>query len=159
MAKKMVIPWELKYKWLKGAYTTLFKGWLYAVREEFGADTALKLYEKILKMGDRIKNMTYTLKDVFNIEGNDCETIGKWWEIYNELNGNERQILEMTKTLSRSRYPLGCAWKTELEDISDWMLFFCNIVNKTINPKATLERPKAMCAGDSYCEYVIKIEE
>ncbi len=70
----------------------------------------------------------------------------------------EYTILERSKTINRIKVTK-CPWKTEPKDISDWVLIFNNIVNKTINPKATLERPKAMCAGDSYCEYVWKIEE
>ena len=42
---------------------------------------------------------------------------------------------------------------------NEWALNFVNIVGKTINPKAIVERPKAMCAGDLYCEYVYNIKE
>ena len=44
-------------------------------------------------------------------------------------------------------------------DVSVWVLPFYITVAKTINPKATVERPKGMCAGDSHCEYIFKIEE
>ena len=158
MAKRLVIPWELKYKFLKGGYTSLFKGWLYAVREEYGAEAALRLYEKICKMSDRVKNLTNTLKDIFNIEGNDCETFAKWFDIWDEIMGREVTITERSKTIARKKI-ITCPFKTEAKDIGDHCLIMANIVAKTINPKTTLERPKGMCAGDQYCEFVTRIEE
>lgn len=104
------------------------------------------------------KNITNTIRTIFKIEGNDMEAILKWFEIWWEFWGHEATILEFSKTIWRSKFTK-CPWKTEYKDISDWALPFCNIVHKTINPKATVERPKAMCAGDPYCEYVTKIEE
>jgi len=86
MAKKMEIPypapkrglpWELKYKFVSGMLTTLFKGFMYVIREKFGAATALELAERMWKFDDRLKNMTNTLKDIFNIEGNDIEALMK----------------------------------------------------------------------------------
>lgn len=41
MSKKIAIPWELKYNYLKGMLTTLFKGFLYAIRTKFDDATAL----------------------------------------------------------------------------------------------------------------------
>lgn len=52
-----------------------------------------------------------------------------------------------------------CPWKTKYKDISDYTFIFAEIASKAINEKVTLERPKAMCEGDPYCEYVYKIEE
>lgn len=158
MSKEIVIPSELKLDFFKTAYNSVHKGYLYAIREECGAATALKVYERLCKMGDRIKNLTNFFITTFKIEGNDCETIGKWWDIWNELMAQETIILERSKSINRARITK-CPVKTDYDDISDWALIFCEIVNKTINPKAITERPKGMCAGDSYCEYVYKIEE
>jgi len=139
--------------------TTLFKGVMYEIREKDGATAALEFHERIWKREDRVKNMTATLKEVFKIEGNDIEAIKKWWEIYWELIGTEGTTVELSETLWRSRIPVGCAWKTEPEDISEWMVIFADMVGKTINPKYTLERTKAMCEGDPYSEYVGKIKK
>ena len=159
-APKKGIPWELKYKFVKGMLTTLFKGVMYEFREKDGAAATLEFYERIWKREDRVKNMTKTLKDVFKIEGNDMEAIGEWFDIYNErLETEGYTIYERSNTFSRARCPIGCAWKTESKDVSDWALIFFNIIVKTINPKATIERPKGMCAGDQFCEYVTRIEE
>ena len=158
MAKKMVIPWELKYKFAMGAYASGWKGWLYSVREECGAATTLKIYERLQKLDDRIKNITETILKVFELEGNDCETIATWFDIWSELCGFEYTLPERSKTISRWKVTK-CPFKTEPKDISSWALIFVNLVAKTINPKATVERPIGMCAGDSYCEYFMKIEE
>jgi len=158
MSKEVVIPWELKYKFVRGMLTTLFKGFMYEIREECGAAITLKIYESLNKRDDRIKNMTHTLKDVFNIEGNDMDTIVKWWKIYWELTGIESTTLELSKTFWRNRITK-CPFKTGYKDISDWDFLLVNIIVKTINPKATYERLKGMCAGDPYCESVWKIKE
>ena len=158
MAKKVTIPWELKYKFAVGGWTSGYKGWLYAVREEYGAAAALKLYERVQKMDNRVKNFTETVLKVFNLKGNDAETIGEFWDIWDELCGFEYTVLERSKTITSVKITK-CPWKTEPIDISDWALIFVNLATKTINPKATVERPKGMCAGDPHCEYVYKIEE
>ena len=158
MSKKIVIPWELKYDFAIRSNASVLKSLLYAIREEYGASATLKLYEKACQMDDRIKKLTNTIQTIFKLEGNDAETIGKWWDIWGELVGHEYTILERSKTISKVKYTK-CPWKTEFKDISDWALSYTNIVGKTINPKAILERPKAMCAGDPYCEYVWRIEE
>ena len=158
MAKKMVIPWELKADIRIKGWASVFKGLMYAVREEYGAAAALKMYERLCTMDDRIKNLTKTILEIFKIEGDDAETIAKWWEIYFELTGMEHTWPERSKTSSRMKITK-CPFQTEPKDISDWVLSFVNIVAETINPKATYERPKGMCAGDQYCEYVFKIEE
>jgi hypothetical protein len=158
MAKKIAIPWELKYKYAMGGWASLLKGFLYEIREEYGAAKALKIYERLCKRDDRVRNMTKGILTAFNIEGNDADTIGKWWEIWSEINDQEYIMLEQSKTIRRSKITK-CPWKTGLKDISEWALKFNNIVIKTINPKATVERPKAMCEGDPHCEYVWKIEE
>ena len=158
MAKKMVIPWELKYKFAMGGYVSVIKGFLYAIREKYGATAALEIYERVCTMDDRTKKFTNSILEIFKIEGNDAETIEKWYDIYQELNGIEYATLELSKTFLRRKI-IKCPWKTEPRDISDWALIFHgNIVTKTINPKAILERPKAMCVGDPYCEYVWRIE-
>ena len=58
MAKKRVIPLELKYDFFMRAYISTFKGLLYTVRKEFDASTSLRVYETFCTMGDRIKNLT-----------------------------------------------------------------------------------------------------
>lgn len=47
MAKKMPIPWELKYNYMKGMLTTLFKSVMYEFRERYGAAAALEFYEGV----------------------------------------------------------------------------------------------------------------
>jgi len=157
MAEKVEIPWETKYKFAVGGYHAAIKGILTLTRENYGAEAALERYERFCKIDDRVKNVTNTIRTVFKIEGNDAETIGKWWDIFGEITGMETTIIERNKTIDR-RKTTKCPWKTEPKDISDWFLIGANIIIKTINPKATVERPKAMCAGDSHCEYVYKIE-
>ena len=152
------IPWELKYKYAIGGYTSFFKGIMYAIREKYGAEAVFEIFERVWKMGDRVKNMTNTILKAFRLEGNDAETIGEWLDICGELTGYETTILERSKTINITKNTK-CPWTTEPKDISDWALIFTHIVIKTINPKATVERPKAMCAGDPYCEYVYTIEE
>ena len=158
MAEKMAIPWELKYKFAMGGWTSHFKGVMYAIRERFGATLAREIFETVWKMSDRLKNMTNTVLNVFKIDGNDIEAAAKWWDIWYELTGIEGTWLERSKTTARNR-TYKCPWQTEPKDISDWVLIFTNIVASTINPKITIERPKGMCAGDPYCEYVFKLEE
>ena len=165
MAKKLETPcatpkrglsWRLKSDFAIRNFTDFIRGFKYAVREKYGAAASLEIHEKYVKKG--AKNITNTIRTIFKIEGNDMEALDKWWDIWWEFWGHEGIILERSKTMSRSKITK-CVWKTEHKDISDWALPFCNIVNKTINPKVTLERPKAMCAGDPYCEYITRIEE
>ena len=158
MAKKRVIPWELKYKFAMGGWAAFLKSYHYLIREKYGADAALEMYERSCTMDNRVKNFTKTLLQIFNLEGNDAETIKQWFEIWAELIGQESITLELSKTSSRVKITK-CPYKTEPKDISDWCKIFTDIVYKTINPKATLERPKGMCAGDPYCEFVTGIEE
>jgi hypothetical protein len=159
MAKKLVIPWELKADFRLRGWTGILKGFLYAIREEYGADATLKLYEKVSKMGDRYKNLTNTIKTIFKIEGNDAKTIGEWFDIWLELIGSEYTVLERTKTIDRKKITK-CWFKTGYEDICDWdFKYFVNPIVKTLNPKATAEHIKNMCAGDSYCEFVTRIDE
>ena len=159
MSKKIGIPWELKYKYVRGMMTTLFKGVMYVIREKFGAATALEIAERFWKYDDRIKNMTITLKDVFKIEGNNIEAIQKWWETYWEITGMEGTWLEVTKTYYKLRITK-CPWSIpDPKDISGWSKILVGIINKAINQKATTERPKGMCAGDPHCEYIVRIEE
>ena len=157
-AKKVGIPWELKYKFAFKGWESNHKGHLYALREKYGAAAALEIFEKFCKMGDRIKNLTNALLKIFKIEGNDAETIGKWYDIWFELCGNEYTRPEQSKTINRYKVTK-CPWKTEHKELSYWNFAFLNIVVKTINPKATVERPKGMCSGDPFCEYVTRIEE
>jgi hypothetical protein len=159
MAKKVVIPWELKADFRLRAWSSILKGFLYAIREEYGADASLKLYENVSKMGDRYKNLTNTIKTIFKIEGNDAKTIGEWFDIWLELIGSEYTILERSKTINRNRITK-CPFKTGYEDISNWdFKYFVNPIVKTLNPKATIEQTKNMCAGDPYCAFVTRIEE
>ena len=158
MAKKLVIPWELKYKFAMGGWAAYLKAYHYAIREKYGADAVLEMYERICIMDDRVKNFTKLILTVFNLEANDAETMAEWWEIWWQLIGIEGATLERSKTVSRVKFTK-CPYETEPTDISDWCKIFVNIVNKTINPKAIMERVKGRCAGDSYCEFVYKIEE
>jgi len=158
MAKKVVIPLELKLDFFKSAYMNTFRRFLYAIREEYGAAKALEMYEKTTKMDDSTKNLANTLLTIFKIEGNDAETIGKWHEIFHELVGFESTVLERSKTINRYKVTK-CPLKPAYRDLSGWCLIGANIVEKTINSKATLERPKALCEGDPYCEFITKIEE
>jgi len=159
MAEKVVIPWELKYDFAMRGYAGIFKGFMYEYREKHGAAATLEFYEGVWKRDDRVKNLTLILKDIFKIDGNDIKAIQKWYDIFFVLMGWEYTSLEQSQTLYRVKIPVGCSWKTMYKDVSDWILIWFNIVVKTINPKATVEHPKGMCAGDPYCEYIIKVEE
>ena len=158
MAKKIVIPLELKHDFVFRGYTSLMRGFLYVIREKFGAAAAVECIDRLFKMEDRVKNLTNTLLTIFKIEGNDAETIVDFLNIWWELTETEGTWPERSKTLSKVKITK-CPWKTVYEDINDWVLSWFNIVVKTINPKATVERPKGMCAGDPYCEYIFRIEE
>ncbi|WP_287584454.1 methanogen output domain 1-containing protein [Candidatus Borrarchaeum sp.] len=159
MAKKMAIPWKFKYEFTMGGWTSNLKAYLYAIREKYGAEAALEIYERVNEMDDRIKNMTNTLKEVFKLEGNNGETFAQWWEVFWEITEMEYIIPERSKTFTRFEV-LKCPWTTEPKDISVWcFLSLVGKIAKTINPQATLERPKAMCAGDPHCEYIFKLEE
>ena len=158
MAKKIALPCEFKYDYAMSGYTFVLKAWLHVIRREYGAATALKLYEETCKIGDRTKKLTNLILTIFKLEGNDAETIGEWWEIWWECCGGEITTLERSKTINRIRITK-CPWKTEPKDIGDWCVIWSNIITKTINPKATFERPKGMCAGDPYCESIVKVEE
>lgn len=158
MSEKVPIPLLLKHDFMLRAYSSIVKGFLYAIREKYGANAALKTHLRACTMGDRIRNLTNSLLDIFKLDGDDAETIGKWFNIWFELTGVEYTTLKLSNTKSRIKVTK-CPFKTEPKDISDWALFWTSIISKTINPKAIFERPKGMCAGDSYCEYVWKIEE
>ena len=109
-------------------------------------------------MDDRVKNLTNTLLTIFKLEGNDVETIAKWWDIYGTLCGHEASWLERSETIARGKITK-CIWKTEPKDLSDKCIIISGMINQALNLKATNERLKGMCAGDPYCEYVTKIEE
>jgi hypothetical protein len=157
-AKKLEIPRELKYNFAMRGWTSNHKNWLYALREKFGAAAAVDIYERFNEMGARIKNWTNTIRTIFKLEGNDCETIGKCWELWHMLGGQEFTVLERSKTIDRQRITK-CPWKTEYKNISEWCNRFNPVIGRTINPKATWEMYSCMCAGDPYCEAVVKIEE
>ena len=157
-APKRGIPWELKYIYAKGAWISIFKGLLFAIREEYGAAAAIKLAKRLWEREDRVKNMTNTILNVFNIEGNDAETIAKWFDIWFELFGYEYTTLERSKTIDRRKFTK-CAFVTEHKDVSDWDFRFCKIAAETINPKSIFEMPKTMCAGDPYCDFIFRIEK
>ena len=158
MAKKIGVPLEFKYELTKKAWSSLIKGFLYVVRERHGAAEALACIERLFKMDDRAKNLTNFIKTVFKIEGNDADTMADWFKIYHEILGTESTTLELSKTNYRKKITK-CPFQTGHKDVSDWCNIWSDIVYKTINPKATQERVKSMCAGDPYCEFVIKIEE
>jgi hypothetical protein len=157
MAKSVVIPWELKYDFAMKIWASNHRGFLYALREKYGATAALEIFEKVQK-GDRLKNLTNTIRTIFKLKGNDAATLGEVIDRWDELTRTEYTILERSPTINR-RKVTQCPFKTGYEDISRWSLTLFDIMGKIINPKATLERPKAMCAGDPYCEYVWKLEE
>ena len=167
MAKKLETPceapksglsWAIKYDFVMRTYADFLRGFLYAIREKYGAEEVPKIKDRVDKLDDRVKRFTNTILKIFKIEGNDCETIGQWFDIWGELCGQEGTIIERSKTVERRTWAK-CPWKTEPIDIKEWCVTLPNHVGKTINPKAILERPKGMCAGDSYCEYVWKLEE
>jgi hypothetical protein len=93
-----------------------------------------------------------------HLEGNDIDALKSVWEIYLELTGIVSTTIEQSKTLWKHKVTI-CPWVTEPNDLSDWCLNYCILMNKSINPKATFERIKAMCTEDSQCEFVIKIED
>ena len=157
-APKRGLPCEIKLDYAIGGYAGIVKAFLYVIREEYGAAAALKIKERVDRLDDRVKRFTNALLKIFKLEGNDCETIGEWFDVFNELMENEVTILERSKTIER-RKVTKCPLRTEYKDISDWVLVTHNVVIKTINPKATVERLKGMCAGDPYCEYIFKVEE
>ena len=157
MAKKVVLPWELKADFAMKAWASNHRGFLYALREKYGATAALEIFEKVQK-GDRVKNLTNTIRTSFKLKGNDAATLGEVIDRWDELTKTEYTILERSPTINR-RQVTQCPFKTGYEDISRWSLSLFTMVGKTINPEATLERPKAMCAGDPYCEYVWKLKE
>jgi hypothetical protein len=157
-APKRGIPWELKYDYAIGGYAFILKAFLYAIREEYGPETAIKMKQRVDKMGDRVKNWTKNVQKIFNIEGNDAATIGKVFDLWAELCGQEVIILERSKTIERRKYTK-CPWKTEPKDLTGWCNGFNNEVGKTINPKTIVKTPKLMCAGDPYCEFTWHIEE
>ena len=158
-ATKRGLPWEIKYNYVRGMLTTLFKGFMHEIREEYGAAEALKIYERLNQRSNRVKKMGRTLKDVFNIEGSDIDAIMRWWEIFYELVGIEATWLEVTKTYARVKITK-CPWSTpDPKDISDWSIINSGMINQALNPKAATERPKGMCAGDPHCEYIFTIEK
>jgi len=158
MTSKMGIPCEFKYELAMKGWASMLAGFLYVIRDEFDAITSLKLIENLFKRDDRLKNLTNFLKTVFKIEGNDIIAIKKWFDIWYELTGFESTLLEQSETIFRIKITT-CPFKTGYKDISGWCKIWSDIVLKTINPKATFERPKGMCAGDPHCEYIFKLEE
>ena len=158
MTKKISIPLELKYDFAIRGYASFVARILHAIREKYGSAEALEIYERTCKMGDSIMNLTNRLLTIFKIEGNDAEAIANCLNIWYELCGYEVTWLEMSRAIFRNKVTK-CPWKIELRELSDRCSIFNNIVIKTINPKATFEQPKGMCAGDTYCESVVKIED
>ena len=159
MTKKVGIPWELKYNFAMEMYANCRKEFFYVIRDEFDADTALRLYEKICIKDDKIKYFTKKFLTLFKIEGYDAETIAQFLDAWWELTGAETTWIERSKTIARVMVTK-CPFKTKYKDLSDWDLnIFISIVAKTINPNFSVEQCKNMCAGDSYCEFVFKIEE
>ena len=158
IAKIVEIPWKLKHDFALRGWGTNHRGHLYALREIYGAKEALEMYERFCQMGDRAKNLTNRIREIFKIKGNDVETWAQWWNIYFELVGIDYTILEQSKTLWRAKITK-CPWKTEHKDISKWDLILPTMIATCINPKGIADWAKSRCAGDPYCEYVFKIEE
>lgn len=158
MSKKIVIPWELKYDFAMRGYSSIKRGFLHLIRNKYGAAATLELLEELYRTDDRLKNLTNVILEIFKIKGNDAETIANFLDIWGELCGFESTSIERSKTFYRVKITK-CPWKTQYKDISDWPLIWNDIILKTINPKLTVDRPKKMCAGDPYCEYVYKLEE
>ena len=154
----MSIPLEFKYGYAMGGWTEASKELLLLVREKYGAAAALEIFDMVCNEGERVKKLTTAIRTLFNLEENDAETLGEVLDIWDEFTGIDSTILDRSNTINR-RKVTKCPWVTAPRDLSEWFLPFYSIVTKTINPKATLERPKAMCAGDPYCEYTWKIEE
>ena len=100
MATKMGIPCEFKYELAMKGWASMLAGFLYVIRDEFGATTALRLIETLFKRDDRVKNLTNFIKNVFKIEGNDIEAINKWFDIYHELSEPESVLQELHRVLT-----------------------------------------------------------
>ena len=147
---------EFKYDFALGGWTSFSKASLYSAREKYGAVAALELHKRHCEIDDFVKNLITTIQTIFNLKGYDTVTIGEVLDVWDELTGIESTILERSKTINRRKITK-CLWKTDPIDVSDWNLAFMNILTKAINPEVTFERPKAMCAGDPYCEYVWKL--
>ena len=158
MVKKITIPDEFRAELAITGWTSMMKGFLYVIRERHGAAEAYACAERLFEMDDRMKNLTNFLKTVFKIEGNDAETIMDWLVIWYEIHRFEYHVVERSKTISRNTVTK-CPFKTGYKDIGEWCTIWANFVLTTINPKATIERLKGMCAGDPYCEFINKIEE
>jgi hypothetical protein len=134
MTEKISIPLLLKHEFTMRMYSSLIKGFLYAIREKYGADASLELYERVCTMDDRVRKLTHSILDVFQLKGNDIETITNWFRIFWELTGYDITLLEQSNKMSRvkiTKYP----FKTEPEDLSNWPKIFTFIVTKTINPR------------------------
>ncbi len=151
------IPWEFRYDYAMGGWNSLQQRYLYVIREIYGASAVLDVFEMVCTMEDRVQKLTNAIRTIFNLSGKDCATIGEVFDIWDEFMKIESTLLERSQIINR-RKVTKCPWKTEPRDISAWSLPFFNIVGKTINPKVTVERPKGMCAGDPYCEYIWKLE-
>ena len=54
---KRGLPIELKYDWAMGGFADINRGFLYAIREKYGAAATLEIYEMFCKMGDRVKKI------------------------------------------------------------------------------------------------------
>ena len=119
MATKRMIPWELKYDFAIRGYTSGYRGFLYAIREEYGPAAALKIYEKVCKMDDRIKNLINRILTIFKIDGNDAEAIAECWDIWCELASFKHTWIERSKTIARTKVT-ECLFKTQPKDISNW---------------------------------------
>ncbi len=116
------------------------------------------MYERMNRMGDRLQNIVNKFRTIFNVKGNDAEAIVDVISIWLDLAEFE-YTTELAKLISKL-IVTKCPWTTDYKDISDWDVnTFVTNMAKTVNPKATIEQPKNMCAGDSYCEFIFKIEE
>jgi hypothetical protein len=135
MTRKIGVSLEFKYEIALKGWCSMIAGFLYVIREEFDAATALKLIEKLFKRDDRVKNLTNNLRTIFKIEGNDAKTMLDWFETFHEILGTEYTIPEQSKTIFRQKITK-CPFKTGYKDVSEWCKIWSDIVYKTINPKA-----------------------
>ena len=157
-APKRGIPWDLKYNFAMKGFEDFFRGLMYAIREKYGAAVTLEIFDRWVNDGDRVKDLTNNLRTIFDLKGNDCVTIGEVLDVWDEVCGYESFVIERSPTIYR-RKVTKCPWTVKYKDVGNYAWYFKDQMGKGVNPKATLEMPKKMCAGDSYCDYIWRIEE
>ena len=158
MVKIVAMPVEFKYELAMTGWSSMLKGFMYVIREKFGAATKYECVETFFAKDDRMRNLTNSLLTIFKIEGNDAETFAQWFDVWGKATGFELTWPERSKTVAKVKITK-CPWKTGYKDIGDWCKIWIKFVFNTINPKVTPKRPKGMCAGDPYCEVIFKLED